>query len=219
MQNLTSRDYTKLFICLTLYITALIASNTLGIKIMPFLWGTHLSVSVFYFPIVFIMTDIIGEVYGKEWARRFVFAGFVAVLAFLVFNILSIITPWSEAGNWAHSAYNTLYSVSIRISIASVLAFIIGEYQDVLTFFFFKAKTGGKYFWLRSNLSNIWSQFLDTVIFMTVAFAGVYSWPTLLMMIIPWWIYKVVMGIAFTPLSYLGLVLLRSSNETETKKI
>ncbi len=215
MQNLTQRDYTKLFICLTLYITALIASNTLGIKVMPFLFGTHLSVSVFYFPIVFLMTDIIGEVYGKEWARRFVLAGFISVLAFLLFNILSVITPWSGAGAWAHTAYNTLYSVSMRISVASVLAFVIGEYQDVFTFFFFKAKQGDKYFWLRSNLSNIWSQFLDTVIFMTVAFAGVYSWPTLFMMIIPWWIYKVLMGVAFTPLSYLGLALLKRD---ETKQ-
>jgi uncharacterized integral membrane protein (TIGR00697 family) len=216
MQNLTSRDYTKLFICLSLYLTALIAANTLGIKIMPFLFGTHLSVSVFYFPIVFLMTDIIGEVYGKEWARRFVFAGFLATLAFTIFNIISVITPWSADGMWAKEAYNTLYGISIRISIASLLAFVIGEYQDVFTFFFFKAKTGGKYFWLRSNLSNMWGQFLDTVIFIVVAFAGtgVYSWQTLIAMIIPWWLYKVVMGAAFTPLSYIGIYLLRGkSNE------
>jgi uncharacterized integral membrane protein (TIGR00697 family) len=215
MQNLTSRDYSKLFICLALYLTALIASNTLGIKIMPFLFGTHLSVSVFYFPIVFLMTDVIGEVYGKEWARRFVFAGFLATLAFTIFNVISIITPWSVDGLWAKEAYNTLYGISIRISIASLLAFVIGEYQDVFTFFFFKAKTGSKYFWLRSNLSNIWSQFLDTVIFMIVAFAGVYSWPTLIGMIIPWWLYKVIMGAAFTPLSYIGLYFLRDKTHED----
>ena len=216
MEQLAPRDQKKVFVCLVLYITALIASNTLGIKTMPFLFGTHLSVSVFYFPFVFLMTDIIGEVYGKTLARQFVFAGFFAVLSFMVFNIISMLMPWSVSSMWAHDAYNTLYSVSIRISIASVLAFAIGEYQDVLAFFFFKARQGSKYFWLRSNLSKIWSQLFDTVIFTTVAFAGIYSNHRLILMIIPWWIYKVLMGFAYTPLSYLGIKLLRS-NGTETK--
>jgi hypothetical protein len=217
MDQLTSRDQKKVFICLVLYITALIASNTLGIKTMPFLFGTHLSVSVFYFPFVFIMTDVIGEVYGRTLAKQFVFAGFFAVVAFMIFNIISILMPWSAASMWAHDSYNTLFGVSVRISIASVLAFIIGEYQDVMAFFFFKAKQGSKYFWLRSNLSNIWSQFFDSVIFMVVAFAGNghYSTRALVLMIIPWWIYKVLMGVAFTPLSYLGIKLLRGKNETQ----
>lgn len=216
-QQLSARDQKKVFICLVLYIVALIAANTLGIKTMPFLFGTHLSVSVFYFPFVFLMTDIIGEVYGKNLAKKFVFAGFFAVVLFMIFNIVSILMPWSPASMWAHDSYNTLYSVSIRISIASVLAFLIGEYQDVMAFFFFKAKSGGKYFWLRSNLSNIWSQFLDTVIFMVVAFAGIYSTPKLILMIIPWWLYKVAMGFAFTPLSYIGIKLLRGKNEQEAQ--
>ena len=218
MEQLAPRDQKKVFVCLVLYITALIASNTLGIKTMPFLFGTHLSVSVFYFPFVFLMTDIIGEVYGKKLAREFVFAGFFAVLSFMVFNIISMLMPWSASSMWAHDAYNTLYSVSIRISIASVLAFIIGEYQDVLAFFFFKARQGSKYFWLRSNLSNLWSQLFDTVIFTVVAFAGVYSNHKLILMIIPWWIYKVLMGVAYTPLSYLGIKLLRDNGTPETTK-
>ncbi len=211
MEQITPSDYKKIVICLTLYITALIAANTLGVKTMPFLFGTHLSVSVFYFPIVFLMTDIIGEVYGKSMARNFVLAGFLATLAFTIFNIISVVTPWSPASLWAHDAYNMLFGVSIRISVASLLAFVIGEYQDVFTFFLLKWKTGGKYFWLRSNLSNVWSQFLDTVIFMVVAFAGIYSVPALIGMIIPWWIYKVIMGIAYTPLSYVGIHFLKKN--------
>ncbi len=183
---------------------------------MPFLFGTHLSVSVFYFPFVFLMTDIIGEVYGKTLARQFVLAGFIATLAFTLFNIISILMPWSDSGLWAHDAYNTLYSVSIRISIASLLAFVIGEYQDVFAFFFFKAKTNGRYFWLRSNLSNMWSQFVDTVIFMLIAFVGVYPFGTLLLMIIPWWLYKVAMGVAYTPLSYAGIYLLKKNYNAHT---
>jgi queuosine precursor transporter len=218
MEQLTQQDYKKIFICLAIYLSALIASNTLGVKLMPFVFGTHLSVSVFYFPIVFLATDVIGEIYGKKMARNFVLAGFLATLAFTLFNIISILMPWSADAMWAHDSYNTLFGISVRISLASLLAFVIAEYQDVFTFFFFKARMGGKYFWLRSNLSNIWSQLLDTIIFTIVAFAGVYSVPTLIGMMIPWWIYKVLIGFAYTPLSYIFIHLLKKDYENNNDK-
>lgn len=86
----------------------------------------------------------------------------------------------------------------------------MAEYQDVVTFFFFKQKLGEKMFWLRSLLSNVWSQFLDTVLFMVIAFAGIYETKTLISIIITWWLYKVLMGFLYTPLSYLSLRVLRT---------
>src|SRR3989344_2187461 len=204
MQQLTERDYKKILICLTLYITSLFAANTLGIKLMPFFFGTHLSVGVFCFPIVFIMTDMIGEVYGKKMAKNFVLAWVISILLFLLYSFISTAAPWADKALWAKEGYNQIFGLSIRFSIASVIAFVIGEYQDVISFFFFKQKIGGKYFWLRSNLSNLWSQLFDTVIFMFIAFIGVYPLSTILLIIIPWWLYKVLMGILYTPLSYVG---------------
>ena len=209
MQTLTERDYKKILICLTLYITSLFAANTLGVKLMPFLFGTHLSVAVFSFPIVFIMTDVIGEVYGKKMANNFVIAGIISIILFLFYSFVSTMTPWAQDGLWVKEGYNQIFSLSARFSIASVVAFIIAEYQDVLSFFFFKKHIGEKYFWLRSNLSNMWSQLFDTIIFMSIAFIGVYPLHTILLIIIPWWLYKVVMGIFYTPLSYLGIHILK----------
>jgi len=219
MENILSyQDYKKLFICLTLYITSLFAVNSLGIKIMPFIFGTHLSVSIFFFPFIFIMTDIIGEVYGKRISRLFVLSGIISIVIFLFYSFISIMMPWSEKGLWVKDGYNQIFGVTIRISTASVLAFVIASYQDVFSFFFLKKKLGNKYFWLRSNLSNIWSQLLDTIIFMLVAFLGIYPLGTITMMIIPWWIFKVVMGLAYTPLSYLGVYLLKDKdNKIENK--
>jgi len=212
MQELTERDYKKILICLTLYIGSLFAANTLGIKLMPFIFGTHLSVAVFSFPIVFIMTDIIGEVYGKKMAKNFVLAGVISIILFLLYSFLSAIAPWAKESLWAKDSFNQIFGLSARFSIASVAAFMIAEYQDVLSFFFFKQNIGKKYFWLRSNLSNIWSQLLDTVIFMSIAFMGVYPLKTIVLIIIPWWIFKVLMGFAYTPLSYLGIYLLKGKN-------
>lgn len=209
MQNLTERDYKKILICLTIYITSLLAANTLGLKIMPFLFDSHLTVAVFTFPIVFLMTDVIGEVYGRSLSKWFVRCGLVSTVLFIGYTLLSLWLPWSEDGLWAKEGYDLIFGVTGRIGIASVVAFLVAEYQDVFAFFFVRSKIGPKFFWLRSFLSNLWSQLLDSVIFMTIAFAGIYSTKTLISIIITLWLYKVLMGLFYTPLSYLGIRILR----------
>ncbi|HEV7424637.1 MAG TPA: queuosine precursor transporter [Candidatus Paceibacterota bacterium] len=213
MQTLTERDYKKILICLTLYVGSLFAANTLGIKLMPFLFGTHLSVAVFSFPIVFCMTDVIAEVYGKQMANNFVIAGIISIVLFLFYSLISSVTPWAKEGLWAQAGYNQIFGLSARFAIASLVAFAIGQYQDVISFFFLKKQIGEKKFWLRANLANAWSELFDTVIFMSIAFVGVYPIHTILLIIIPWWLYKIFMGFLLTPLSYLGIYILRGKNE------
>lgn len=215
MQPPTERDYKKILICLTIYLTSLLAANTLGLKIMPFLFGSHLTVAVFSFPVVFLMTDVIGEVYGRRFAKLFVRAGFISTALFIMYSLLSLGLPWAEEGVWAKEGYNLIFGVSGRIALASLVAFIVAEYQDVLTFFFVKEKIGAKMFWLRSLLSNLWSQLLDSVIFMTIAFAGIYPTKTLISIIITLWLYKVLMGFFYTPLSYLGIKLLKGNSNAD----
>jgi len=212
MHTLSESDVRKILIALALYITSLLAANTLGLKIMPFWFGLHLSVGVFMFPVVFLMTDIIGEVYGKRIARFFVLAGFVSTTLFIAYTFLSLGLPWSPRADWVHESYNTVFGISARIAIASLVAFAIAEYQDVFSFFFLKARIGNRFFWLRSFLSNLWSQFLDTIIFMTIAFYGVYETSLLITLIVSWWLFKVSVGFLYTPLSYLGIRLLRGKN-------
>ena len=214
--NLTPKDLKKLFVAFAVYLTALIAANTLGLKTIPFLFGTHVSVAIISFPIVFIMTDVVGEVYGKQIARLFVLGGAIATILFILFSVISVLLPWSDSSLWAQDGYNTLFTVTTRMGIASVVAFIVAEYQDVFTFFKLREKLGGgtngsegKLFWVRSNLSNVWSQLLDTVVWNMVAFAGVYPAGALGELMLTWWLYKIAMGVIYTPLSYLGIALLK----------
>ncbi|MFH0928216.1 MAG: queuosine precursor transporter [bacterium] len=213
MIQFSEHSFKKLLVALAIYLTSLFAANTLGLKIMPFILGSHLSVAVFSFPIVFLMTDVVGEVYGKRIAKLFVLAGFVSTALFIAYSFLSLAMPWSADGEWAKQGYNLIFGLSARIAIASLAAFLIAEYQDVLAFFFFKEKLGAKRFWLRSFLSNVWSQLLDSTIFMVIAFLGVYPTGTLVSIIITWWLYKVAMGALYTPLSYLGISLLKDRKE------
>lgn len=217
MPTLTERDTKKILLALTLYLASLFAANTLGLKIAPFILGLHVSVAVFSIPFVFLMTDVIGEVYGRKMARFFVRCGFFATALFLIYSLISMVLPWAEAGLWAKESYEQIFGVSIRIAIASLVAFAIAEFQDVYAFFLVKAKIGERFFWLRSLISNIWSQFLDTVIFMLIAFYGVYSNEALIRIIITWWLFKVAMGFLYTPLSYLALRFFRSKPAGETQ--
>jgi hypothetical protein len=215
MNTLSNYDLRKLLIVLAIYLTSLFAANTLGLKIMPFLFGSHISVGIICFPFVFITTDVIGQVYGKKIAKMFVLAGIISTALFILYSLISLVLPWAKEGLWAKEGYNLMFGISARISVASLVAFAIGEYQDVISFFFFKKWFGEKKFWLVSNLSNLWSQFLDTVIFMLIAFLGVYDNHTLLILILTWWLYKVAMGALYTPLSYLGIRILKYKGKEE----
>lgn len=205
----------KIFFALTLYIVSLIASNTLGIKLMPFLFGTHLSVAVFAFPMVFLMTDVIGEVYGKAMSRLFVKMGIYTNIIYLLFNIIANLMP-SSPDFFMQDAYGQIFGLSVRFALASLAAFAIGEYQDVFSFFFLRAKLGGKHFWLRSNLSNLWGQLIDSAVWSLIAFAGVYPLKVIVMIIVPWWLFKFAMGVIYTPLSYLGIWFLRQEEKSKS---
>lgn len=218
-KNYSERDIILIAICLSIYLTSLLAANTLGIKLMPFLFGTHLSVSIFFFPFVFIGTDVIGEVFGKKIAKGFVYAGIVSTALFILYTFLSNIFSWSEAAFWVKGGYGQVFDLSLRMAVASLVAFAVGEYQDFLIFWKVTDKLGKKMFWLRSLFSNVWSQFLDTGLFMIIAFAGVYTPHQILLMSIPWWIYKVCMGFVYTPLSYGMINILKYYKKDDSQSI
>ena len=178
----------------------------LGVK-YAFLFGTHLSTAIFVFPIVFLMTDVVGEVYGRETSRMFVRMGFYGTLIFLVFNMISNVVP-ASLDFMMNSAYNQIFGLSLRFTLASLVAFMVGEYQDVFTFFLLRRVFRGRWFWLRSFLSNFWSQFVDSAIWFGIAFAGVYSFKVIVLTMIPWWLFKVGMGVLYTP-SPMGCVAAR----------
>ena len=194
-----------------LYITAIFMSNLLGLKTMPFFFGTHISFAVFTLPLVFITTDVVGKIYGKDMAKRFVFLGFLSLIIWSLFSLMAEILPWSDQtfariGN----AYDLIFTLSLRVTIASLLAYLLSEYLDVLVFFHYKHQK--KSFWIASLFSNLVSQLIDTGVFMLVAFYGVFDLEQILMMSIPWWIYKVSMGILYMPFSYLALTYLSPKN-------
>lgn len=206
-------DY-KLQLLLTVFISSLLLGNLLGSKLISVL-GVVTSVGFFGYPLTFLITDIVEEVKGKEVTRVFVHAGFLALCMAVVFVFFS--TSFPPAAQYAsNEAFNNVFSSSLRLIVASLTAFLIGQYHDLWAFNFWKQKTNGKHLWLRNNLSTIVSQLIDSLVFMFVAFyhqtpemgvAFVFS------MAMPYWALKIVFALLDTPFVYLGVRWLSSDVE------
>ncbi len=208
-------DY-KTQLLLTMFVSFLLLGNLLGSKLVE-IFGILTSVGLLGYPPTFLITDIVEEVRGKEVTKIFVHAGFLALCIAMLFVFVSTGMPPSPI--YPHNeAYNYVFSNSLRIILASMIAFIISQYHDIWAFNFWKQKTNGKYLWLRNNLSTIVSQLLDSIVFIFIAFY--HATPELdviavFHMILPLWTLKVIFALLDTPFVYLGVKWLASEDVTE----
>ncbi|MBU1975816.1 MAG: queuosine precursor transporter [Nanoarchaeota archaeon] len=202
----------KTNILLAIFVAALLLGNLLGSKI-TIIFGVVTSVGIFAYPLTFLCTDIIEEVRGREITKIFIKAGFVALILSIFLTWVGLIMP--PASFYTNNeAYASVFKSSIRIMIASLFAFVIAQYHDIFAFNFWKQKTKGRFLWLRNNLSTIVSQFIDTTIFMFIAFflmTPEFTVARIFSMIIPYWILKVGFAFVDTPFVYLGVKWFRSN--------
>lgn len=193
-------------ILLGLFVAAIVAANLLGTKIADF-WIAVASVGIFMYPITFLVTDVVEEVFGKEKVKGFVIAGFLAIVMVMLLTILSVVLP--PASRYpSNEAFLEVFNPSIRIMIASLIAFLLAQYHDIWAFNFWKKKTKGRFLWLRNNLSTIVSQFIDTTVFMFIAFymaTPTYTIDFIFALIIPYYLLKVIIAVFDTPFVYLGV--------------
>lgn len=199
----------KIDLLVSLYIFCILASELMGAKTFPIL-TLNASVAIFLLPIVYSINDIVIEVLGIDRARSIVRSGLITVAMILAFSLLATSLPPSGRFMANEPAYDKIFGLSARMSAASLVAFFIAEFTDLFVFQKIRQRMGKKALWFRNNVSNIISQFLDTVVFMTLAFwafdkpfAGnaVY----LLSLILPYWLLKCFMSVIETPFVYLGV--------------
>jgi len=208
------KESMRLNILFATFIALMIGMNLLGGKITT-LFGVSVSVAIFMVPITFLITDIVTEVYGKKAATQFVIAGVIALVIIFAFTALSVALPPNIRYS-SNDAYRTVFGSSLRIIIASIIAFAIAQYHDVWAFHFWKEKTGDKWLWLRNNLSTFVSQAIDTIIFLTLAFykaAPMFDFAFILQLFVPFYLFKIGFAILDTPFVYLGVSWLRSGNK------
>ena len=152
-----------------LFLTSLLIANVLSAKIVT-IAGAVIPAAVVAYPLTFLMTDLIGEIWGKEQANQAVKIGFICQLISLVMIGLAILLPVAPfADNQAE--FKSIMSQSFRVVGASLVAYYCSQSWDVWVFHKLREKSTG-HKWLRNNLSTMTSQILDTAIFITIAFVG-----------------------------------------------
>jgi len=196
----------KTSLLLGLFVTSIILANILGTKVTS-IFGVRVTVGIYVFPLLFLITDIIAEVHGKGRAQSFVYIGLFCLLFTLLLTYLSIISP--PNATWGNQEqYELIFGASMRIMIASVIAFLISQMHDIWAFGMWKKVTKGRFLWLRNNLSTAVSQLIDTCIFMFIAFYKInpkFTAAFVFSLIIPYWLIKVLFALCDTPFVYIGV--------------
>lgn len=224
MHNQTYRESDTLYIALCAIYGALLAcTNLICQKFFQWdffgLYTFEVSVAIIPYPITFLITDLISELYGKTKANQAVIAGFIAcVFTVLIVAIADMVpqTYWSPISSITFHRVFQVYHIAVFASLFSAL---ISQFVDIQLFHFWRNLTKGKHLWLRNNFSTITSQFIDTVIVnVAICFAGLLDWQVLGTVIIGSVILKTIIALCDTPFFYLGVYLFRKKNESQRHK-
>ena len=208
MFELDSRTRLYIYLC-AVFLTALLIGDTIGAKLfvvdIPLgVTKMHatLSVGVIWFPITFLLTDVINEFYGSRGARFVTFLGFwMALAAFIIIFCARKIqaephSPVSQA------AFDSVLGNANIIFFASLVAYLVGQFVDITVFQFAKRLTQSRHIWLRSTGSTLISQLVDTVVVTTIAFSSKLTPGELRNMVISQYSVKVLAAIGLTPIIY-----------------
>lgn len=202
----------KLDLLLAIYITSIVAAELMGAKTFSF-YFLNASVAIFTLPLTFMINDVVIEVEGKKRALSFMRSAFMVLIFLALFNLLVISLPASQRFMTFEPAYQTIFAKSLRMTLASLVAFFLAERLDIYVFSRIRARLNKSSLWLRSNVSNIISMFFDTAIFIFLAFYDGNNLAFVWSLILPYWALKCFFSIIETPLSYLGVNWLKTNNK------
>lgn len=162
------------------------------------------------YPITFLITDSISEIYGKKKANQVVTIGiFASVFSLLIILVANAVpaTSWSPVGD---EVFNNVFGATTIAVAASMMAYLLAQYVDIYVYHFWKKLTKGKYLWLRNNFSTFSSQFVDTfaVVFLLSVF-GELEWDLFGGLLLSGFLFKALIALFDTPLLYLVVFLFR----------
>ncbi len=196
-----------------IFIAALVVCNLIANKFITIDLGFKtfvISAGVLPYPITFLITDILSEIYGKKKTARIVWAGFGASLFVLGVLLLAQQFTAIEGSPVDDDTFNKVFGNSWRVIFASMTAYLCAQLIDVRIYHFWKEKTAGKHLWLRNNFSTVFSQLVDTTLVVCVLFLGVRSHSEILQFILDGWLFKMLCAFIDTPLLYASTAFIRN---------
>ncbi len=206
--------YSYRFIVISaIFVTCLITANIIAVKLVS-VGGLVVPAAVIIFPISYIFGDVLTEVYGYSATRRVIWLGFAC-------NLLAVAAIWSAqvlpgASFWeAQSAYERILGYTPRLLAASFLAYLAGEFANSMVLAKMKVATGGRWLWSRTMGSTLVGQGLDSLVFISLAFAGTIPTEGLAAAIVTQWLVKVAYEAAATPVTYIVVGHLKRQEHTD----
>ena len=210
----------KIYLILAgLFITSLVASNLIFTKIFywyPFdinFMGVklfELSVGILPYPLTFLITDLISEIYGQKKADQVVITGIFASVFSILLIFISSQVPANEGSPIDDITFNNVFLNAPLAVLASMLTYLFAQFIDIRVYHFWKRLTRGKHLWLRNNFSTFTSQFVDTftIVSLLIIFE-ILPQDKFLVLIVSGFLFKVMVAIFDTPLLYLCVWLFR----------
>ena len=195
-----------------IFIASLVTCNLIANKFVTVDLGFKVfivSAGILPYPLTFLVTDLISELYGQRKANLVVFCGFIASLFVLLFLWLGGQFNSIPESLVNDEIYNSVFQNAWRLIAASMIAYLFAQFVDVRIFHFWKKLTDGKHLWLRNNGSTIVSQLVDTTLVICILFVGVWNTDQILSAIIDGWIFKMLMALLDTPIIYAIIYLLK----------
>ncbi|ARV09411.1 hypothetical protein BTO05_07075 [Winogradskyella sp. PC-19] len=202
-----------------LFITSLVVSNLIFQKF--FHWYPvdieifdsklfEISVGILPYPITFLITDLISEIYGKKRANDIVIAGiFASFFSMLIIYVANAVpaTSWSPVQD---NTFTIVFGSTAIAVFASMMAYLLAQFVDIQIYHFWKKLTKGKHLWLRNNCSTFLSQFVDTAtVLLLLCSFGKIEWDKFLGLLAAGFIFKVLIAALDTPFLYLGVYIFR----------
>ncbi len=203
-----------------LFITSLVVSNLIFQKF--FYWKPvgdisifgaplfEISVGILPYPITFLITDLISEIYGKKKANQIVVAGIFASFFSMGIVLIANYVPAIDASPINDAIFNSVFSLSPLAVLASMLAYLFAQFVDIQIYHFWKKVTKGKHLWLRNNFSTFFSQFIDT--FTVVGLLCVFKvlpWDLFFGLVVSGFIFKIIIAFVDTPFLYFFVYIIR----------
>ena len=184
------------------FVAILLLSNVIGAAKISTLGGWEFGAGILFFPLGYVIGDVLTEVYGYARARRCIWVGFSALL-FMAFMSWVVVSLPPAPGWTGQGAYESVFGQVPRIVFASIVAFWAGEFVNSYVLARMKIWTQGKHLWSRTIGSTVFGQGVDSLIFYPLAFWGVWDTSQVMTVLVTNWLLKVSWEVVLTPVTYL----------------
>jgi uncharacterized integral membrane protein (TIGR00697 family) len=203
----------RFVIVAAVFVTSLITANIMAVKLIG-VFGIVLNAGILIFPLSYIFGDILTEVYGYRTARRVIWLGFFCNLLAVAAISIGGILP--AAGFWeGQAAYEEILGYTPRLLAASFIAYLVGEFVNSIVLAKMKVATEGRFLWLRTISSTVVGQGLDSIVFVTLAFAFTIPTGAIIPIVLTQWIIKSAYEALATPFTYLVVNHLKRSEDVD----